>query len=96
MWVKQDSDDFKGRGCKLFVKSDLRFICNSYLGCPVNGKSCNISSSDPEGNNILVIENAYTPTECAGTGVKIKEEYCCKCLTFFQGCVKRSLPMRLM
>ena len=77
MWVKQDTDDFKGRGCKLFVKSDkvpvdLRLKCYSYLGCPVNQKSCNISSPLPEGNtdnNILVIENAYTPTECAGIGV---------------------------
>ena len=51
------------------VPVDLRLKCYSYLGCPVNQKSCNISSSLPEGNNILVIENAYTPTECAGIGV---------------------------
>ena len=30
------------------------------------GKSCNMSSSDPEENNVLGIEVAYTHTECAG------------------------------
>ena len=39
-----------------------------YAGCPVVGRSCNVSSSVPEENNVLAIEVAYTPTECSGIG----------------------------
>ena len=38
-----------------------------YIGCPVVGKSCSLSSSDPEESNILGVETAHTYGECAGT-----------------------------
>ena len=36
------------------------------VGCPVVGKSCSLSSSDPEESNILGVETAHTYGECAG------------------------------
>ena len=37
------------------------------VGCPVVGKSCSLSSSDPEESNILGVETTHTYGECAGT-----------------------------
>ena len=79
VWVKQETDTFKGKSVfiQLFINIILNEALNtlrysfsstqySYAGCPVVGKSCNMSSSVPEENNVLAIEVAYTHTECAG------------------------------
>ena len=40
---------------------------NKFLGCPVEGRSCNSSSELPEENNVISIETtAYTYSECSG------------------------------
>ena len=44
---------------------DLHNIC-FVSGCPVRRQSCNTTSSDPEINNVLAKETAYTFSMCSG------------------------------
>ena len=66
VWEKQESDTFKGR----YIYLNITLIENASLyffaGCPVMAKSCNTSSSVPDENNILGIENTFTYSECGG------------------------------
>ena len=51
------------------------------LGCPVRRQSCNTTSSDPEINNVLTKDTAYTFSMCSGRyylsdGIQHKAKYC--------------------
>ena len=76
VWTKEETDTFKGYA--IIIIMPIFSICifeakNAHVlyihdvGCPVVGKSCSLSSSDPEESNILGVETAHTYGECAGT-----------------------------
>ena len=71
VWQRQESNTFKGGDVYMachnddMICHDLHNIC-FVSGCPVRRQSCNTTSSDPEINNVLAKETAYTFSMCSG------------------------------
>ena len=83
VWTKEETDTFKGYIISIILSNNANifnlYFLSKYIqqcscsihdvGCPVVGKSCSLSSSDPEESNILGVETAHTYGECAGTDI---------------------------